>query len=113
VLRLDGKDLPHWELDTLVQYNSNMLDLDAEERPRSHTPGDYASVVHSYYWKAAGAGDVSTCRWCGVPKHVDDASRAAYKRCGRCRRAKYCGEACQRLHWRAGHKRQCQPPAAQ
>ena len=28
--------------------------------------------------------------------------------CGGCRQAKYCGLACQRAHWRAGHKEECQ-----
>ena len=30
------------------------------------------------------------------------------KYCARCGRVKYCGEKCQKAHWRAGHKQACQ-----
>ena len=30
--------------------------------------------------------------------------------CGRCKTAKYCNAGCQRAHWAAGHKAQCQRP---
>ncbi len=33
---------------------------------------------------------------------------AATKRCGSCRRARYCGKGCQRDDWVAGHKHACQ-----
>merc|ERR1711973_491799 len=28
--------------------------------------------------------------------------------CSRCRRVSYCGQYCQKLDWKAGHKKQCQ-----
>lgn len=33
-------------------------------------------------------------------------------RCSRCKAAHYCGEACQKQHWKEGHKRFCEPVAA-
>jgi len=43
------------------------------------------------------------CAACGAP--------GAGAKCGRCRRASYCGAACQRSHWKA-HKGQCALVAA-
>lgn len=37
------------------------------------------------------------------------AEGVALERCGRCRRALYCGQDCQRAHWHAGHKPACKP----
>ena len=34
-----------------------------------------------------------------------------FKRCGRCRAVVYCSPACQKVHWKAGHKRECVAPA--
>ena len=33
--------------------------------------------------------------------------KGADKRCGRCREAWYCGAACQKQHWKDGHKHKC------
>lgn len=33
-------------------------------------------------------------------------------RCARCKSAHYCGKACQKQHWKDGHKRFCKPVAA-
>ena len=30
-----------------------------------------------------------------------------FKRCGGCKQVMYCSKACQRAHWRAGHKGEC------
>jgi hypothetical protein len=32
------------------------------------------------------------------------------RRCSRCKAVKYCSGKCQIIHWRQGHKHQCQPP---
>ena len=44
--------------------------------------------------------DVSSCFNCHV-------SGVPLKVCSRCHDAKYCGPACQKAHWKAGHKLQC------
>lgn len=36
--------------------------------------------------------------------------RAASKRCARCKALRYCSGKCQIIHWRQGHKEECQPP---
>lgn len=36
--------------------------------------------------------------------------RTASKRCGRCKVLRYCSGKCQIIHWRQGHKEECQPP---
>ena len=50
---------------------------------------------------AAGGG---ACGACGAP--------GAIQRCAGCLQAVYCDAACQRLHWRGGHKRECRAAAA-
>lgn len=35
--------------------------------------------------------------------------RTASKRCGRCKVVRYCSGKCQIIHWRQGHKEECQP----
>lgn len=40
------------------------------------------------------------CASCGAPGVV---------RCGRCRKVRYCSAACQGAHWKAEHKRTCNP----
>jgi len=36
--------------------------------------------------------------------------RTASKRCARCKVLRYCSGKCQIIHWRQGHKEECQPP---
>jgi len=43
--------------------------------------------------------DEDACRLCG--------EAGARMGCSGCREAKYCGEACQRIHWRTGHREVC------
>lgn len=47
---------------------------------------------------------VYRCSLCGNPS-------ASLKRCARCKDARYCDDACQRKHWKKGHKLVCKPPA--
>eukprot|EP01018_Ginkgo_biloba_P000495 Gb_05817 [translate_table: standard] len=35
---------------------------------------------------------------------------AAARRCSRCKTVRYCSGKCQIMHWRQGHKEECQPP---
>jgi hypothetical protein len=49
--------------------------------------------------------NVNGCRNCGTEKSKNDED---LKSCGRCRKVKYCGEACQRADWKR-HKQACTP----
>ncbi len=50
-------------------------------------------------------------RVCGNPRCSNFAGRSEgdlpLKQCGGCRAVRYCGAACQRAHWREGHKAEC------
>jgi hypothetical protein len=67
-------------------------------------PSDMAGVPHG----AACEGLLRTCsnRRCA---NLEGDSEAGLQlaRCARCGAAWYCGAACQRAHWRAGHKEAC------
>ena len=43
--------------------------------------------------------DTTLCAACG--------KKGAHSRCMRCLQAAYCDRKCQKVHWRAGHKREC------
>ena len=43
--------------------------------------------------------DMTLCAACG--------KKGAHARCMRCLQAAYCDKSCQKVHWRAGHKREC------
>jgi len=45
--------------------------------------------------------NIEQCDNCGV-------SSSDCKFCARCKSVRYCGKACQRAHWRGGHREQCQ-----
>lgn len=42
------------------------------------------------------------CSQCDARKYARN-----LKKCTRCQVARYCNEACQRAHWRAGHRSEC------
>jgi len=49
--------------------------------------------------------------WCGNPQcKIPDrmAERSGMAFCDRCKRVNYCSRKCQKVHWRAGHKEQCE-----
>ncbi len=50
-------------------------------------------------------------RVCGNPRCSNFAGRSEgdlpLKQCGGCRAVRYCGAACQRAHWREGHRAEC------
>jgi len=48
------------------------------------------------------------CARCGKTNTEVEATSGKMIRCGRCRAARYCGRACQKLHWREGHREACQ-----
>lgn len=44
----------------------------------------------------------STCAFCGPCE-----TKTFALLCGRCSSVKYCSKDCQRKHWKAGHKQEC------
>jgi hypothetical protein len=49
-------------------------------------------------------------RRCAAPEcDKEEPCRGWFKKCARCAAVPYCSKACQKAHWRAGHKRECQP----
>jgi hypothetical protein len=54
-----------------------------------------------------------TLRCCDAPECTKAEHTAGdFKKCARCGAVRYCSKACQVLHWRAGHKRECCGAAA-
>ena len=58
------------------------------------------------------------CSFCGVKakraidEPIQEEERAiVYKKCSRCKQARYCSVSCQKAHWKT-HKLECKPPAA-
>ena len=49
--------------------------------------------------------EASFCDHCG--SNEGDAGGGAFKFCSGCREARYCSVACQKTHWKAGHKVKC------
>lgn len=49
-----------------------------------------------------------TCDGCGETESAPN----ALKRCSTCKKAHYCSQACQRKHWRDGHKDICGVPSS-
>ncbi len=62
------------------------------------------------------AGAFPRLRVCGNPRCSNFARRCEgeleLKKCGGCKAVRYCGEGCQRAHWREGHKAECKALAA-
>jgi len=50
-------------------------------------------------WRTDIVAQVPLCHVCGSRGNMT---------CSRCRRVSYCGQYCQKLDWKAGHKKQCQ-----
>ncbi|XP_077214141.1 zinc finger (MYND type) family protein / programmed cell death 2 C-terminal domain-containing protein [Tasmannia lanceolata] len=67
--------------------------------PRSNPFYSSEPPSHVETHKPSGAG-ATLCSWCGTWK--------GEKVCGSCRRAHYCSEKHQVMHWRSGHKIDCQ-----
>ena len=52
---------------------------------------------------------VRDCSYCGATEGSVDGS-PVHKTCGRCQATFYCGQECQKKHWRGGHKHVCIAP---
>jgi hypothetical protein len=58
--------------------------------------------------KCGAAPSLRDCAYCGAPEGL---KRDAHQVCGRCKITYYCGEKCQKLHWKeGGHKKVCMLP---
>jgi len=44
---------------------------------------------------------------CGPGCHERDDTGKTFKTCNRCKHAIYCSEACQKHHWKDGHREDC------
>ena len=54
--------------------------------------------------KSAQARETKTCGQCGRREGQGE----TFNHCSRCKVVSYCSEACQKQHWRGGHKDTCQ-----
>ena len=56
------------------------------------------------------AGRGSAGRTCGQCGRTEDQGET-FNHCSRCKDVSYCSKACQKQHWRGGHKDTCQAPS--
>ncbi|XP_038879358.1 programmed cell death protein 2 isoform X2 [Benincasa hispida] len=68
--------------------------------PRSNPFYSSEPPKHDGSDKACESGGLARCNWCGTWK--------GDKVCGKCRTVRYCSEKHQAIHWRTGHKTDCQ-----
>ena len=54
--------------------------------------------------KSAQARETKTCGQCGIREEEGQ----TFNHCSRCKVVTYCSKACQKQHWRGGHKDTCQ-----
>ena len=54
--------------------------------------------------KSAQARETKTCGQCGIREDQGE----TFNHCSRCKVVAYCSKACQKQHWRGGHKDTCQ-----
>ena len=54
--------------------------------------------------KSAQARKTKTCGQCGIREEEGE----TFNHCSRCKVVSYCSKACQKQHWRGGHKDTCQ-----
>ena len=60
---------------------------------------------------SAAARDAGNQRCASLACSAREDFPGGFKRCGRCLAVVYCSPACQKAHWKAGHKRECVAPA--
>ena len=66
---------------------------------------DASTAGHS---SASAPPPPDRCTHCGASAADLARDDRKLRRCSRCQRVRYCGRECQRAHWRAGHKAECQ-----
>ena len=74
-------------------------------------PRDMSAAESSAAPAAGGrGGDGICCGMCGASAGSGGGAQLLF--CAACRGAAYCGPACQRAHWKAGHKQACRATVA-
>ncbi|GAQ81482.1 hypothetical protein KFL_000810230 [Klebsormidium nitens] len=68
---------------------------------------DVARRVDAVWELVADAFSLHKCANFQACSRVED-QKGVFMRCGRCKSARYCSRECQRAHWLAGHKWECQ-----
>ena len=59
-------------------------------------------ILRAAFPNGAPSASASFCAQCGVtPSNLSV--------CARCKAVSYCSKECQRVHWKAGHKKACYP----
>ena len=59
--------------------------------------------------KGGGSSSIRDCVYCGAKEGSVDGS-SVHKACGQCQVTYYCGQGCQKKHWKSGHKQVCIAP---
>jgi len=60
------------------------------------------------------AASEKTCAYCDLPPHIDESNKEIkLKVCSRCKDVYYHDLECQKKHWKAGHKIDCDQTLAQ
>jgi hypothetical protein len=54
-----------------------------------------------------GIDQVAGTYICAYPGCNKSHGRETLQRCSRCLSVRYCGKACQKKHWKSGHKKEC------
>ena len=104
------------------------LGLQADEPHAAQLEAELLKLALSFGWCASAAPqrpevddpiriDVVTrglaprilCAGCGAEQPATGGEE--FKKCASCRVPLYCSKACQKAHWKAGHKRECVPAA--
>lgn len=91
----------------MVQSVEDLADELLAQFASSSSPASASSCASSAASSSASSPTPSECAACLVPA----VSGSALLRCGRCKRAWYCGRQCQRSHW-LKHKQVCRASSA-
>jgi len=95
-----GANLP---LNRLAPIPPSSTPPDLILRPESPPPID---LVHHSIVMSNKPDKPTTQRQCSNKQCTNEGS----KTCSRCKSARYCSQQCQKVHWKAIHKRECTSP---
>jgi hypothetical protein len=90
-----------------LQTPEKKAELFSKARARAHQESqDYAERAN-----ALGLPPVKA-RFCAQCQSQEDEDERRYQACGGCQGPLYCSRACQKIHWKAGHKNTCTRPGS-